>query len=59
MHFYDAIRHLGREVLLSICYQLVRGELGLEAILGAEPEMWVRLQAEHDLYIARKKRDAA
>ena len=32
--------------------------LDLESVLGTEAEMWVRLQAEFDLYQARKKRDA-
>ena len=31
----------------------------LERVLGAEAEMWVRLQAEFDLYQARKKRRVA
>ena len=33
--------------------------LDLEQVLGTEPEMWVRLQAEFDLHKAREKRDAA
>lgn len=33
--------------------------LDLESVLEVEAEMWVRLQAEFDLYQARKKRDAA
>lgn len=33
--------------------------LDLERVLGTEAEMWVRLQAEYDLFQARKKRDAA
>ncbi|MCX6116778.1 MAG: HigA family addiction module antitoxin [Proteobacteria bacterium] len=33
--------------------------LDLEAVLNVEAEMWVRLQAEFDLYQARKKRIAA
>jgi addiction module HigA family antidote len=32
--------------------------LDLESVLGTEAEMWVRLQAEFDLYQARMKRDA-
>jgi addiction module HigA family antidote len=31
----------------------------LERVLKTEAEMWVRMQAEYDLYIARKKRKAA
>ena len=31
--------------------------LDLEAVLGTEPEMWVRIQAEYDLNQARKKRE--
>jgi addiction module HigA family antidote len=31
----------------------------LERVLGTEAEMWVRLQAEFDLYQARKKRRVA
>jgi addiction module HigA family antidote len=27
----------------------------LEAVLGTRAEMWVRIQAEYDLWIARKK----
>lgn len=27
----------------------------LESVIGTSAEMWVRMQAEHDLYIARKK----
>ena len=27
----------------------------LEKVLGTTAEMWVRIQAEYDLYIARKK----
>lgn len=30
--------------------------LDLERVLGTEAEMWVRLQAEYDLSVARKKR---
>jgi addiction module HigA family antidote len=33
--------------------------LDLERALNTEAEMWVRLQAEFDLYQARKKRKAA
>ena len=33
--------------------------LDLENVLGTEAEMWVRLQAEFDLYQARKKRATA
>jgi addiction module HigA family antidote len=33
--------------------------LDLEKALSTEAEMWVRLQAEFDLYQARKKREAA
>lgn len=33
--------------------------LDLEAVLGVEAEMWVRLQAEYDLYRARKNREVA
>ena len=33
--------------------------LDLELVLRTEAEMWVRLQAEYDLYQARKKRDVA
>ncbi len=33
--------------------------LDLERVLKTEAEMWVRLQAEFDLYQARKKREAA
>ena len=33
--------------------------LELERVLGTEAEMWVRLQAEHDLFVARKKQRAA
>jgi addiction module HigA family antidote len=33
--------------------------LDLEKVLKTEAEMWVRLQAEFDLYQARKKRKAA
>ena len=33
--------------------------LDLELVLKTEAEMWVRLQAEFDLYQARKKRNAA
>lgn len=27
----------------------------LEAVLGASAEMWVRMQAEHDLWVARQE----
>jgi addiction module HigA family antidote len=33
--------------------------IDLESVLGTEAEMWVKLQAEFDLYQARKKRNAA
>jgi addiction module HigA family antidote len=33
--------------------------LDLEAVLGTEAEMWVRLQAEYDLHQARKNREVA
>ncbi|HMV45994.1 MAG TPA: HigA family addiction module antitoxin [Leptospiraceae bacterium] len=29
--------------------------LVLEKVIGTTPEMWVRMQAEYDLFIARKK----
>jgi antitoxin HigA-1 len=31
----------------------------LERALGTEAEMWVRMQAEYDLFVARKKMSAA
>ena len=33
--------------------------LDLEAVLKTEAEMWIRLQAEFDLYQVRKNREAA
>jgi antitoxin HigA-1 len=30
--------------------------LDLERVLGTEAEMWVRMQAEYDLFVARRKR---
>ena len=33
--------------------------LDLERVLHTEAEMWIRMQAEYDLFIARKKYNAA
>jgi addiction module HigA family antidote len=31
----------------------------LERVIGASAEMWVSMQASYDLYVARKKKNAA
>lgn len=33
--------------------------LDLEKVIGASAEMWVRMQAEYDLWLARKERRSA
>jgi len=68
--FYMSEMGLNQSELARLCgcaprkiNEIINGKRGvsasfaivLESVLGTTAEMWVRMQAEHDLYEARKK----